>query len=788
MDLVYGNDGMNYRTFARSGNINMRVEQLLLKNYRKYYFPDNASAYSKPENVPESIIYVSSDLNRALPKNHIILAKNGRMRTFTTPSSYLHAHLIEADDNYYKNEFFDIFSIVFLDDLQAEKATDEFMDTYQPTIQDDVSGEALTCEQVKAILYCLFSYERRNRPVKILLDNDSGDVYNRRSREVLKTIYRYLPYDFRKRYGFVSYMDEKQPSVARVGFELYDRTQVKRINLMDVDLADCDSERMRQRVARKQICDYADRLVEMSESERKEEFDLLEVLSEGGRINLQSCVEYQEHIDSWKNGSVKALLPVWIDYVYDNFMQQGPLYKQLIKTIGKNIGKNIDENNIIYNEYLMEVIRKENADFLNMPESVRHILLFADYVPVLIMNEGECEERYLELDDDQLIDWDNKKHPNHITKKLTLEQVTEKCNQLKEEISIIEQLDLSVKSFDSVKEQMIDNRQMTLMEWEEARKRIQEERIKNGKTEIDRLFTTVESELSVKYVRRVINNAESFKDIPELKEYYCKKYEDWIIPLINEKVDSKKSTELDIMLVEACLNEAASLLNPATVEKYKKKIGVRHAEIIEEKERRQPATYHVEKRTDLIDLIKAIGLEEKIQQEHPDEGEREAVINIGRFSESMKVSEINDVCEFLVAPNNDNLQLFWDICVKYGQNDIILWLVRNRLFTKDHLEYLSNVFLNKKYIHDSDIRTEIDVYINNMVRYGTPAVKLPTIRSEKQAVSRPSKRGENDAGSKEVTDQRTRGNTGVSGTANPSESDSENPKNFFNKLGKRFGL
>ena len=124
----------------------------------KYYFPENASIYTSPETEPESIVYVTSDLMRTLPKECAIMAKNGRMRAFITPSFYFHAHLEEIDKEYYKKRFFEIFDMEFLSDIEAADATDEFLNSYSPRMRNDIQENALSEHQLKSILYYLFSY------------------------------------------------------------------------------------------------------------------------------------------------------------------------------------------------------------------------------------------------------------------------------------------------------------------------------------------------------------------------------------------------------------------------------------------------------------------------------------------------------------------------------------------------------------------------------------------------------------------------------------------------------
>ncbi len=55
MQLLYANDGINYRTISKSFNLSTGVEKELLGSYLKYDFVTNQNNYSSIENEPEAI-------------------------------------------------------------------------------------------------------------------------------------------------------------------------------------------------------------------------------------------------------------------------------------------------------------------------------------------------------------------------------------------------------------------------------------------------------------------------------------------------------------------------------------------------------------------------------------------------------------------------------------------------------------------------------------------------------------------------------------------------------------
>ena len=95
MQLLYGNDGTNYVTAAKSAELTSVQEKELLKGYLGYDFVKNTSLYSSISSQPISLTYVTTDLSESLPKEMILLSKNARMSNYQTPSYYAHFQLMD---------------------------------------------------------------------------------------------------------------------------------------------------------------------------------------------------------------------------------------------------------------------------------------------------------------------------------------------------------------------------------------------------------------------------------------------------------------------------------------------------------------------------------------------------------------------------------------------------------------------------------------------------------------------------------------------------------------------
>ena len=61
MQLLYGNDGMNYHTIAKSSEMTPAQEKELLKDYLRYDFVSDDSIYSSLDAEPVAITCVTTD-------------------------------------------------------------------------------------------------------------------------------------------------------------------------------------------------------------------------------------------------------------------------------------------------------------------------------------------------------------------------------------------------------------------------------------------------------------------------------------------------------------------------------------------------------------------------------------------------------------------------------------------------------------------------------------------------------------------------------------------------------
>lgn len=385
MQLLYGNDGINYRMIDKSPEMTDAVQKALLSTYSKYEFVANPKAYSSRASEPEAVTYVTSNLDNQLSGDQVIVCKAGHMRNYSSPSYYFHCVMKEVPNDYYKKDFFEIFGYQFIKDLDIGEYSDGSIDQYTfPSVPVNQNG--LTDEQLTVILSSFMANERKGQKTKILVDV-SGDEYNARSRELLAAIYHCLPYELRKRYGFKTYCQEDKNLPARIAFILFNKDEMKEesecITLSD-KITDIEGN------VDKQYIEYAEYLVkELDDTGREKHFEALSRLVKNGRLSIQDCITYYSNFKSWASGSQEELLPEWIQYVDQNSFRKGALYEQMVEIIASKV------DNEYYNKYLFDqVLKLYNESLYRLSPNAAKTIRFADCVKGLSVSEQEFHEWY----------------------------------------------------------------------------------------------------------------------------------------------------------------------------------------------------------------------------------------------------------------------------------------------------------------------------------------------------------------------------------------------------------
>ena len=693
MELIYGNDGMNYRVFAKSSGISPKAEQLLENSYMKYYFVKNHSVYSSPAKEPESIYYVTSDLGTALPREQVILAKNGRMSQRGTPSYYFHAHLEDTDQDYYKERFFRIFQMRFVSDLEAAEFDQERLNSYTPSYDETIRPGALSLDQIRMVL-CLFFYqERLGRPVRILLDR-SGDEYNRRAREVLMDIYRYLPYDFRKRYGFLSYTDEEQASVSRISFELFDRAQVRQTGEMDLDLEHSVLKEIRDRINKPQICGYVDYVTSLSEEDRISHFDSLEKMAAGKRLTVQDCISFFSYEKEWKEKPVRTLMPVWADYIYANGQRGGAMFERLCGIISDRL------DNETYQDYLRESIEKQKVSVLNLPEQIRRLLLMADSISSL------------SFDIDWFVEWETGLFNNS-----TYRTAGEKYDAVSGIMNSLDRLRFGSVKFESVLKALKESFSIELEDAEAQMKREQKAEEEKEKARLETMFQDPGLGCDEQTAGVLMKTYEGLKT-DELRRVFgsCASR---IIAAAALRLSADKNTDL-VRLEEGknAIRKMMTIMDQDALNQSLDAIDRREKEL-KILELQNCAPIALSSRKDIPMLIRELYRREQVisdPEQYPDVVLiLPSVPEVGTFQLTMHHGQAVEAAEFLTAPDSGNAEgfsMFIATRVTDYYSDCLKEMLFGGLFELSHYPYLKKIAED---LRDKALADEFRTYFEKQV-------------------------------------------------------------------------
>lgn len=642
MQLLYGNDGINYRTIDKSPDMSEGVEKTILGTYSKYEFVSNPRAYS---NEPEAVTYVTSNLDRQLPEDRLVVCKTGHMRNFSSPSYYLHCLVKEVPDDFYGEQFFEIFNYQFISDYDIERYGGGSIDryTFSTEIKDEVS---LTNEQLIVVLASFMSNEHSGQKTKILVDA-AGDAYNDRSRAILASIYHYLPPALRKSYGFKTYCQDGKNLPARVSFALFNRDEVK-------DDSGCITlqetvDGIRNFVEEKYI-EYATFLVAKTDDEsRKKHFGDLSKLEKNGWLAIDDCVLYYTKLKEWENGTQEELLPDWIQYIDQNSFLKGPLYERLLEIIVSKV------DNEYYNTYLFDrVLKLYNESIYSLSPMAAKTLRFADCLDEIFIEKDRFHEWYHSQLQPKL---ETARRDGHVSY-TALKQI------YSDEIEALKAVDIMSQELTDLLHVEIADLSAKLKECEENLADQQGAELETVSREVMKLNNASLGEFcgSIAVIWNTIRFPETRADaIPTIEE--------WVDEHVRRSYVSIKELEEN----ESLFIELKDKLSP---EKYDEYIDIFEAEKSRLEEEKKSRFFTIDK-GEILNSYKSliIYLDKGVL-----EPEDDVNIRVGNHGNThMKAEGLKRVLEFILQPDSDN-------CLK-SENNMVL-LARTDVFTAEHLPYI----------------------------------------------------------------------------------------------------
>ncbi|MBM6840340.1 hypothetical protein H6A03_02140 [[Clostridium] spiroforme] len=662
MQLLYANDGINYRTINKSSSLSSGAEKVLLGSYMKYDFVSNADLYSSVSKEPEALTYAVSNLNNELNKDYLIISKTGHMSNFSTPCYYFHALLKDVSDDFFKDDFFEIFNYQFIEDKKVNQYQHENIDHYQFS-REKTNTVVLNDEQLIAILATFMNNEKSNRKTKIIVDA-KGDAYNQRSRAILASIYHYLPYELRKRYGFLSYSRDENGGAGRISFVLYPKEEIRNINTSFIDLTASDFRSILRRIDNKYI-QYATYLVsELDDPGRQEHFATLSAIANRGRLKIDDCITYYVNYKKWKNGQQEDLLPEWVLYVDQNSFRKGSLYELMIKIIQEKVSDSF------YNSYLFQnilALPQESIEALS-PAAAKTIR-FADSI------EG------LNIDRQQFLKWYNRQ----LNRKLkNVNENSEKYkNVIEKEIQTLSQIDIGSLQLKNILKDII-------MQLENERSRVRNQIGNAADEELENIGRKFQQLCNVSlndFARELINIKNSMKyqsNEPNLNS----NIDEWL----NDYMSQNLITDRQFLEFDSFLDQIKILIDLKIYEKYKTAIA---NQLQKRKNIQKEKTYYIES---LGTVLKNwLDLNNDMQNGFLSSENMVNVVFGLRSSQNIKAKQLQALLEFILVP-----QQVPEITEQYLDD-----LFEMRLLTVDHFQYLIKKF------NGYDVKRIIDYYFKS---------------------------------------------------------------------------
>ena len=215
LELIRGDINGSYTTVYSSGDATI-YNDLIVKYFCKFATP-GAGKYM--DSQPRSIIYIKTSLGNHVKEPYVMLCMSGRQDNVARMASYDHivagkvGRKGSPTENFFRNlELFEG-RMATEADFENVSRTHTAPDWNRPILSGIRHNSnpasprgVLSRKQIAAILHSLFScLESGIGCTKIKIVSDSIANYEKRSMDILREVFCYLPYSLRSEIGFCSY-------------------------------------------------------------------------------------------------------------------------------------------------------------------------------------------------------------------------------------------------------------------------------------------------------------------------------------------------------------------------------------------------------------------------------------------------------------------------------------------------------------------------------------------------------------------------------------------------------
>lgn len=400
MQLLYGNDGTNYATIAKSAELTPVQEKELLRRYSGYDFVKNTAQYSSISSQPVSFTYVTTDLSENLPKEMIVLSKNARMSNYQTPSYYTHFQLMDMEESLYGEDFLSFLKRTFIKDRELNDYIGSTLDNFQSTVDESVilNCNAIEQEKLIAIVASVLSVaDTLSKKVGIILDV-TGDAYNARALEVIATIYACLPYNIRRSVGFSTYAGEDSMISNRIKVQLYTRDMAEKREEGIIDLLNMNPQEIMRRLPQ-YIVELAKDFVESDVSVRKGWFQAFISVFQLKKVTVEEHGAFFKNIRKWQEEDLESIMDEIAAYAYREM--QKPQKSMVFQMFQNTMKKRFAEEGYLerFHQIIEELLKSQTK--MEFDNRLKAYIMFGEAVAVLTFQQDTFNQwfkvRYIDV-------------------------------------------------------------------------------------------------------------------------------------------------------------------------------------------------------------------------------------------------------------------------------------------------------------------------------------------------------------------------------------------------------
>lgn len=397
MKLLFEDD----KVISKTNDVDSKILGNISSIYLKYTKDNNQNIYSSYSTQPISNIYCTTNLNNIIKEEQILIGKC-RLKEEDRDTVFSEFYLSEVDDEKYKEKF-NIF------EFETEKST------------------KLELSQLKAILCSIFACNFTSNDRVYIVCDEEGDNYNWRAIDILKQVYKKLPYFMRKSIGYNTYsVGDDEASRIKLAITTRSNSNVEDAYVIDLKSDNCYD--VISDVSQK-IKNLVDFLLELDDKKLIDIYDEIYNIYGIKNLTIDKFINVFSYIEFYYNSELDD--EIIENYIYDiKRANENPeqidskLFEKMVSDI-KNKLDNVSLNNYIRYNF------NNTVDLDNIDSKALDAFQFIYYLGDLF-----------KLDTNLVENWLKKKRIPYLNEKYN---ASELIKILKNDRSIIEKLETKIR-------------------------------------------------------------------------------------------------------------------------------------------------------------------------------------------------------------------------------------------------------------------------------------------------------------------------------------------------------